>query len=465
MKQRTGAVLLATLASTGAWAQAVNGFSTTIARVSRQDTPGFPAGTLAPVTEFVGLDATGLGSDRLSLHLAGWGFTDLADASSPNGKNGGDLSYGYLQYRFGRANAELKAGRFSVNQGSGVEQVNGVSARTDLRGGLDISGFFGSPVHAPTAPSTAGKPYNYLYQTDVIFGSRLGWRALNLGELGLFFVQEGSKAAGDLPGAPDQDYTRRQLGTDLRFTPTPKVEFTGHSLFNVAPTYQAPGATPPAGARVAEQDYVLHYLWAPNVKVTVDYTEHNLENYYAGTNLPNLFHPDVSDKHRAGGGSILLGPADGSQVGLDFRRTFLQSFGGSDRFGAELRRAVAEQKIKYGAGLHKVVADQALIPGASTPSFYGMSREEARGWVMYQPGKYSASVDAICYHFDDSRNPNLNGKSTLAQVVGSLGLQPTERLSVSGDLSLGTNAYYKNETSVLVRTTYRFSAGGQGGSK
>jgi hypothetical protein len=111
MKQRTGAVLLATLASTGAWAQAVNGFSTTIARVSRQDTPGFPAGTLAPVTEFVGLDATGLGSDQLSLHLAGWGFTDLADASSPNGKNGGDLSYGYLQYRFGRANAELKAGR------------------------------------------------------------------------------------------------------------------------------------------------------------------------------------------------------------------------------------------------------------------------------------------------------------------------------------------------------------------
>ena len=44
-------------------------------------------------------------------------------------------------------------------------------------------------------------------------------------------------------------------------------------------------------------------------------------------------------------------------------------------------------------------------------------------------------------------------------------MRPSENLSVSGDLSYGVDAYYKNETSVLLRTTYRFSAASKGGSK
>jgi hypothetical protein len=84
---------------------------------------------------------------------------------------------------------------------------------------------------------------------------------------------------------------------------------------------------------------------------------------------------------------------------------------------------------------------------------------------MYEAGRYSASLDGIYYHFDDASNPNLNGKASMSQLVASGGIRPTANLAVSGDLSYGVNAQYQYETSLLLRTTYRFSAASKGGSK
>ena len=84
---------------------------------------------------------------------------------------------------------------------------------------------------------------------------------------------------------------------------------------------------------------------------------------------------------------------------------------------------------------------------------------------MVAAGRYNASLDGIYYHFDDASNPNLNGKSAMTQLVASAGIRPVENLSVSGDLTYGTNALYQNETSVLLRTIYRFAAASKGGSK
>jgi len=465
MRQRTSVVLLATFVSAGAWAQDVSGFSTTIAHFSQQNTPGFPSVDLAPFTEFLGVDATRLGSDALSLHLYGWGVNDLGGPSTILGKSGGDLSYAYLDYRFSQANAEFKAGRFSVNQGAGVEQVDGISGRTDLRGGFNVSAFVGAPVHYKTQEPPSPSTYTYHYQTDMIIGGRLGLRLGPVGEVGVSYLQDGSSPPWDLATPPPVDYTRKQAGTDLRLAPTAKLELTGHTLFNVANQYQAPGGPVPDGHRVAEQDYTLRYTLLPTITVTGNYTERNLEAYFAGTNMPNLFRTDVSDRHQAVGGSVILGSATATEVVLDFRHMSRETYGNSDRYGADLRMAAAESKVKYGFGLHKVSAADLFMPGGSVRAFYGMSREEGRAWVMVEAGKYTASLDGISYHFDDGTNPNLNGKSSLCQVVGSVGVKPTENLSLSGDLSYGANAYYQNETSVLLRTTYRFSAASKGGSK
>jgi len=462
MKQRTGVVLLATFVSVGAWGQDVSAFSTTMVQVRKQDTPGFPTATLAPATEFLGIDASGLGIDALTLHLYGWGYKDLADASMPRGKSGGDLSYAYLEYRFGKANAQLKAGRFSISQGGGVEQVDGVSGRTDLKGGFNLSAFAGAPVHYRTAQDSEQSNYNRAQ--DIIFGSRLGLRLGPVGELGVSYLQEGSKAPKDL-SSPPVDYTRKQVGTDLRLAPAARLELNGHTLFNVASQYQAPGSPALDASKVAEHDYTASYRFSPTVALNGNYTERNLEAYYAGTNLPNLFRLDEKDKHKAMGGSLLLSGFGATDVTVDFRHIKRDSYGNSNRFGFDLRWAVPEAKVRAGGGLHKVNASDALVAGPASPSFYGLSRSEARAWVMVDRGKVSCSLDGIFYHFDDAANPNLNGKASMSQLVGSVGIHPTENLAVSGDLSCGTNALYQNETSVLLRTTYRFTVASKGGSK
>ena len=77
MKQRASVVLLATFVSASAWAQDFTGTSTTIVQYAKQDTPGFDQRTLAPATEFLGIDATRLGSDALSMHLYRLGIQGL----------------------------------------------------------------------------------------------------------------------------------------------------------------------------------------------------------------------------------------------------------------------------------------------------------------------------------------------------------------------------------------------------
>ena len=193
MKRHTYVAVLATLMSASAWGQEVSLYGTTMAQMWKSENPGFNKATYTPATQFLGIDATKLGTDNLSLHLFGWGRTDLSDASNFDGtKSAGYLNYGYLQYQFSKANAEIKAGRFTVNQSTGFEQVDGVSARTDLRGGFTLSGFAGKPViyKAGDLGRLSGSlaQANYAFQRDLIFGARLGWRPSSTAEICLLYT-------------------------------------------------------------------------------------------------------------------------------------------------------------------------------------------------------------------------------------------------------------------------------------
>jgi hypothetical protein len=163
---------LVLLVSGMSWAQEVNVYSTTFAQYYKQDVPGLDRSTYTPLTQFLGIDATKLGMENLSLHLFGWGNFDLADQSRLDGKAVGSLSYGYLRYRFEQANGELQAGRFAINHGLGYEQIDGATGRVDLKGGFSVSAFGGRPVRYKA--QDPDQQYDYEYQRDVIFGARLG---------------------------------------------------------------------------------------------------------------------------------------------------------------------------------------------------------------------------------------------------------------------------------------------------
>lgn len=462
MKFRSSAVLLATLAS-AAWGQEVKVYGTTLAQLWTQEATGFDKKTFTPATQFLGVDATGLGTDALSVHLFGWGRADLGDQSRFEGKTGGELTFGYVTYRRAEGNLELQAGRFAVNQGVAIEQVDGASGRVDLVGGFTVSGFFGKPVLYKTMDLATQDEYEL--QRDLIFGGRVGKRFARFGEIGVSFVQDGTTAAKYLPTANQVDFTRRQVAGDLRFTPFTALSLTGRTVYDVAHHINyPPGVTEANRSRVAEHDYALGLRFTNAFRVDATYVQRNFRAYYAGTNMPSLFNQYEPGRFQSQGFAATIGSAASWEGVLDFKRTDRESYGQANRFGGELRWRAKNGGWQSGLGYHRVNADDAKVTGVLLTS-YGLSYNEIRAWLMFEKNKFSASLDGIHHSFDDKNNPNLNGKTSVYEVVGSAGYQLGTNFRLSADLSAGATPVLKNETRFLLRAEFRFGMASKGGAK
>jgi hypothetical protein len=379
----------------------------------------------------------------------------------PYGKSRGYVSAGYLQYRFDQANAEVKAGRFSVNQGGGVENVDGVFARTDLRGGFAISAFGGKPVLYRAVDPISQRDYKY--QSDIIFGTRFSYRIPKMGELGLSYLQDGTKPAQDLTQPSVADFTRKQIGFDVALTPIAIVNFNGRTIFDIAKHPDVPAGTENP-SRIAEHDYSASVKVVENVSIAGGFVERNFRAYYAGTNLPSLFDQNEKGKFSAYNGAVNWGVNPDLRVVADYRHTKREIYGDANRFGAEVRYNFTAWKIQSGAGLHRVNAADEVAPSLLGVSTFGLSYTEFRGWAMWDGGFYFASADGIYQKFADKNNPNLYRKGWAAEAVASAGIRPSHSLKVSADLVVSSNAYDKKDFAGLVRVEYRFSTV-KGGSK
>jgi hypothetical protein len=180
--------VLAVVVAAVSWGQDVKVSTSTFAQYYKADIPGLDNSVFAPLTQFLSIDATGLGYKDISLHLFGWGNFDLADQTRMDGKSTGSISNAYVLYRSERANGELRAGRFSINHGLGYEQVDGASGSVDLKGGFSVSAFGGRPVHNRIEGSK--HHFEVESQRDSIFGARVGYHLSKIGQAGVFFVQD-----------------------------------------------------------------------------------------------------------------------------------------------------------------------------------------------------------------------------------------------------------------------------------
>lgn len=448
-------LLASTVASVGSAAE-VEAYGTTLARYWNQSYPDLSKNRYVPLTQFVGIDATGLGDTPWSLHLFGWGKTDLADQSSPGGKGEGDLTFGYLQYRAPKANAEVQLGRFAAQGAAGLEMVNGLSARADLRGGFTFAFFGGKPViYDPVgAPQAAPR--------DFIAGGRLAWRAARYGEIGVSYLQDGT-APKNQPGQPIlEDRSRKLLGGDLRLSPHASFDISGRVIYNQKK--EDPLSATSKNARLAGQDYTISWKVTRTIQFSGTYIERNFKDYYAGTNLPSLFRQIETEKYKAHSGLFSFGISGPLQVNVDYRKARREGNGDSTRAGAEFRMTSERLKLKSGLAYHRVTASDVPLTGG-TVAFYSLSHSEARLWLMHDGGRYFLSFDAVSYAFDDENNPMLNGEPKSYLGVASLGFRPGKSVTISGDVSYGMNPLYKKEVRGLLRLDFRFGVGTKGGGK
>lgn len=435
------ALFLTALPATVLAAGAVD--STTILSIRQDASVGTSAKTLVPLTEFLSLDLDKLADGNLSAHFYGWADLNFGDRPARIGDNtqaDASLTYGYLQYRFPYANAQVRGGRFFISEGILNEQVDGVSARTDLPYGFGISAFGGAPVHTVDVPGfgTDGKGAG-------IVGGRVHYNKGGIVELGFSGVYE-SRAASALPFNLAGSYgSHRLLGGDLWLAPHRMVQLAGHTSYN------------PETGRVAEQSYLMQLFPHNALVLSASYDEQHDRSYFNSSIVFAQMLKNLGQESKSYGGSATYQLQKHSSVSVDFKR-YQRDIGKAERIGGEFRTSYAENSVRSGAGYHylRSSADFAIVPTTGASGSY----HEARLWTMRDSKSYFASADLIGYFFKEK----VANRSSAWEALGSLGYHLTPALALSGDLSYGRNPQYDDELRGLIRLTYNTTTG-KGGTK
>lgn len=415
------AALLALLLPGLAAGAEIGADGTTIIRVEERSVPGFSKQTIVPATQYLGLDINDAGMKGLSMHFYGWGRIDLGDDSGETrdpGSTDGNFSYGYLQYRFDKANATVKGGRFFVYEGVAAEQIDGIYGRTDLKHGFTVAAFAGVPVELDRSGTTKG---------DFIAGGRMGYRYGGILDLGLSGLDETSS-----PGAEGKE-DRKMYGADLWFSPHRMVELAGRSSYNGT------------NNGFAEHSYNLFLKPLTGFSTGVNYTDVQLDDYFTFTNTPpTLFNPNANDSYQSQGFNAtyriaaLPFPTD---ITFDYKHYKRDSTGSSDRFGGELRIQPTD-RINTGFSFARVEAADGI-----------MSFNEARGFGMYSSGPYSVNLDVIADFYDE----DVYGKSTAYEIAAGCGYQINPALRVSGEASYADSPLFDSNAKALLRLTYAYT--------
>ncbi|MDX1764810.1 MAG: hypothetical protein R3231_10850, partial [bacterium] len=168
---------------------------------------------LLPLFQYLDIRLDEFAKPELSFHLGGWVRQDFTDTQSFDQRSfNGDLQYAYLGYRLNKANARVNLGRVLVFDGVASELVDGLSLRSDLRGGFGFSAYGGSPVETDYDDRDG----------DSIFGGRVSHQLAGWYRVGLSYLQEKN----------DGNDFRSEGGVDVRLFPGKRLELYGRSTYN-----------------------------------------------------------------------------------------------------------------------------------------------------------------------------------------------------------------------------------------
>lgn len=420
---------------TGVMAADVTVDSSTFLGIGQSDIEGAKKESLLPATQFLGLTADKLGDGNISLHFYGWGRADLAGKSYNDDKTAGNLTYGYLQYRFKQVNTNIRAGRLFIHEGIVNEHIDGVSSRTDLPLGFGLSAFGGATVHAThiVGESSDGRG-------DAVSGGRVNYRYKGLFEIGLSGVYE--SAAPTLVTRVTRDY--RRVGGDIWITPIQTIDIIGHSSYD------------PESKQFAEHSYLLNIQLVPQLVLTGEFSQQHDQSYlYPWTSFTAaVLNPN--DKSSSVGLSLLHKVNKNLGVVVDYKK-YTREFGTASRIGGEVRVNFIDNSIHGGFGYHYLDAGQgfAITPNPSA------SYHELRCYAMRDTKSYFAAIDVLGDFFKDS----IYGESRAWEATTSLGYHINPALALSGDFSYGRNPQFIEEAKALLRLTYNMTYNATGGKK
>jgi hypothetical protein len=370
---------------------------------------------LLPLYEYLNFAVNNLGKESLSFQFGGSVRYDLNSNEVFAKDTNSDLQYAYLSYRDAGSNALVNLGRVMVFEGVAAERVDGVYARTDLKGDFGISAFGGVPVE--TGIDTAGN--------NIIYGARLSHQMPGLYRIGVSALKEEKNS---------EDF-RKEEGIDLWLRPVNKVEILGKSNYNAM-----------------TKDWMEHtYLLAlgPFDKLRLNTTASaiNYKDYFTGATTPVFsFQPGVlnpNEKVRILGEEAAYGLTDKVGISVDYKAYSYEITGNAKYYGGNLKYTVA---TAGGAGLslHRMDGDTDRL-----------KYNEYRVYGYKKIDKTDIALDVIDVKYDEA----INGVSNAYSVSLAAGYDLTEKLKVGADVEYSKNPDFDKDVRAFLKAIYRFDVG------
>ncbi|PKN12784.1 MAG: hypothetical protein CVU69_05320 [Deltaproteobacteria bacterium HGW-Deltaproteobacteria-4] len=188
--------------------------STTLFRLFQRDNLTNKDESVAPVYEYLQADIGQYNTKGLSLHLYGWGRTDLARNDYYEDNSTAELLYGYLEYTRPFSNLNLRLGRQQIVAGIANDSIDGLSLFTNLGDKFSLSAYGGFPVAFSTIQGRSG---------DYIYGGRIAHHLNSRYAIGLSYQQLSN----------DGDKQNQQLGIDTAFKLPAGISLSGRSSYNL----------------------------------------------------------------------------------------------------------------------------------------------------------------------------------------------------------------------------------------
>jgi hypothetical protein len=192
----------------------LNVSSETIVRMFERDTEPQENIQAIPIYEYLQLDYGDTEVDGFSMHLHGWGRTDLGDGGFFEDDTDGELLYGYVEYARPSYGINLKLGRQQVFEGVANENVDGLRVAGAITPYFVYSVYSGFPVAFDSENGRDG---------DNIWGARVGNRLGTKYEVGLSYKKIDN----------DDDPVEEMLGIDLYAGLLSNLDFYGYSAKNL----------------------------------------------------------------------------------------------------------------------------------------------------------------------------------------------------------------------------------------
>jgi hypothetical protein len=365
--------------------------------------------------EYLDFAVQNIGNETISFHTGGWLRYDL-QTEQYGKKSNSDLQYSYLSIKSKTDNAIVNLGRVMVFEGVATERVDGVYARTDLRGGFGISAYGGSPVE-----TNIDLPGN-----NIIYGGRLSHKLGDLYQIGISALKEEKNSA---------DY-RKEEGIDIWVHPFSKVDITGRSSYNEITKGWM------------EHTYLLLLGPFKNLRfdTTASWINYNDYFFQTTTNALSVTNGLITkdEKVQILGEAASWGVTDKVLITVDYKNFDYTIQGKANYYGGTVKYSQAD-KGGAGIGYHRMDGDTDRL-----------KYDEYRLYGYKKIGKLDVTADLL----DVTYASAINGVKDSYSVALAAQYDITEAWKLGADVEYSHNPDFDKDIRTFFKLLYHFGSKG-----